>query len=167
MRLTRVTHDQGNIRACSMRIWHHRDRWALVKFDGRVGPRTAEQRKCALHVLHTTTATTKCVKSVRMMIVMVALLKFDGRVFPKNSGQWLCALHVIHTTAATSEQAKCVFSVSEIVGRCVNSTAESCRVALSSGNAPYTCNTLPPQRPLISNACLSLYGSLRVVDILW
>ena len=55
-----------------MRIYRHRDRWALLIFDGRVRLKGAERRKCALHLLHTTTATTKSVKYLLMIILMVA-----------------------------------------------------------------------------------------------
>ena len=44
----------------------------LLKFDGRLVPKGAEQWKCALYVLHTTTATAKNSKCVLMMIFMVA-----------------------------------------------------------------------------------------------
>ena len=43
----------------------------MSKFDGKLVPRGTEQLKCALHVLHTTTATTEQVKCVFSIIRIV------------------------------------------------------------------------------------------------
>ena len=75
MRLERVTHDHHNVRACQMRVQHHKDRWALLEFDGRVVAKGAEEWKRASHVLHTTTATSEHVKCV------FSILRIFGRLY--------------------------------------------------------------------------------------
>ena len=78
-----------------MRVELNKGSWALEYFDVRVLPKGADHWKCAIHELHTTTATPGHVElRGEHHEDRWALMKFDSRVVPKGAEHSKCGLHV-------------------------------------------------------------------------